>query len=264
VFLNVLRDSLGARRAASDMLIPRIDLTALFPQRAGAYIEQHGGMVRCGALVKRIVRTRESWVIERQGAADAGEAFDAVVVATPPAAAASLLEGLADVPALFAFEYEPITTCYLQYAHDLRLDNVLFALEEQPDEGAWGQFVFDRGLLDPERAGLLAVVVSASREAITPGHDGLAASIAAQLAEVFGRPEMKSPLWSKVITEKRATFSCQPALARPANDVGLPGLALAGDYTACDYPATLESATRSGVLAARLITGTLSRVREAG
>ncbi|HYC43018.1 MAG TPA: hydroxysqualene dehydroxylase HpnE [Noviherbaspirillum sp.] len=261
VFLNVLRDSLGARRAASDMLIPRVDLTALFPQRAGDFIERHGGAVQCGVLVRRLVRAGYGWSVERQGAADE---FDAVVVATPPGAAATLIEGLADVPALSAFDYEPITTCYLQYAHDLRLDGAMFALEERADKGAWGQFVFDRGLLDPERAGLLAVVVSASREAIESGHDALAASVAAQLAMVFQRPELKTPLWSKVITEKRATFSCQPALVRPANDVGVAGLALAGDYTACDYPATLESATRSGVLAARLIAGSLSRVREAG
>jgi uncharacterized protein with NAD-binding domain and iron-sulfur cluster len=39
---------------------------------------------------------------------------------------------------------------------------------------------------------------------------------------------------------------------RPVNTTGLPGLVLAGDYTACDYPATLESAVRSGLAAAAL------------
>ena len=34
VFLNVLRDSLGAGRAASDLLLARMDLTALFPKPA--------------------------------------------------------------------------------------------------------------------------------------------------------------------------------------------------------------------------------------
>jgi len=53
-----------------------------------------------------------------------------------------------------------------------------------------------------------------------------------------------------VISEKRATFSCTPGLVRPANDLGVPGLALAGDYTAGDYPATLEGAVRSGIKAA--------------
>lgn len=253
VFLNVLRDSLGARRAASDMLIPRVDLTALFPQQAGGFIERHGGSVQGGALVKRILRDKDLWRVEVHGRPDEAEAFDAVVLATPPAIAGSLLQGLADVPSLAAFDYEPITTCYLQYATDVRLDNAFFALEDKPDQGAWGQFVFDRGLLDPARAGLLAVVVSASGNAIEPGHDALAASVSTQLAGLLGRPELANPEWHKVITEKRATFSCRPGLVRPENETGVDGLALAGDYTACDYPATLESATRSGVQAARLI-----------
>ncbi|WP_272901313.1 FAD-dependent oxidoreductase [Herbaspirillum frisingense] len=33
------------------------------------------------------------------------------------------------------------------------------------------------------------------------------------------------------------------------------GLALAGDYVAGDYPATLEGAVRSGTAAARLLAG---------
>lgn len=254
VFLNVLRDSLGARRAASDMLIPRVDLTALFPERAGAFIELHGGNVQCGTMVRRILRDGIRWRLETGGQMEGGESFDAVVVATLPAAAAALLEGVADIPALAAFDYEPITTCYLQYTHDLRLEHAIHALVEQPDRDEWGQFVFDRGLLDPRRAGLLAVVVSASREAIAPGHDALAASMAMQLARAFRRPDLEVPQWSKVITEKRATFSCRPGLARPENGTGVTGLFLAGDYTACDYPATLESATRSGVLAARALT----------
>jgi len=43
IFLNVLRDSLGARRRASDMLLPCTDLSKLFPEAATAYIEARGG-----------------------------------------------------------------------------------------------------------------------------------------------------------------------------------------------------------------------------
>jgi hypothetical protein len=57
---------------------------------------------------------------------------------------------------------------------------------------------------------------------------------------------------TQVISEKRATFACTPGLDRPGNATGLSGLALAGDYTACDYPATLESSVRSGLAAAAL------------
>ena len=65
-------------------------------------------------------------------------------------------------------------------------------------------------------------------------------------------PHLPSPVWSRVIAEKRATISCTPGLKRP--DVKCNGVILAGDYTDPDYPPTLEAAVRSGVRAARLIT----------
>ena len=66
-----------------------------------------------------------------------------------------------------------------------------------------------------------------------------------------------------MISEKRATFACTPDLQRPSNDIGIEGLALAGDYTASDYPATLETAVRSGTAAARLVLDKLQNDRRA-
>jgi predicted NAD/FAD-binding protein len=257
VFLNVMRDSLGARRAASDMLIPRTDLTALFPQQAAAFVQQHGGSIQCGAAVKSVLRNDDGWQLDvaTPGASATGdERFDAVVVATQPAQAAALVDGLADVRSLTSLRYEPITTCYLQYEPAFKLEQVFFALVDDPAHGDWGQFVFDRGQLEASHEGLLAVVVSGSSDAIESGHHALAAAIADQLARVFRQPRLAVPKWTKVISEKRATFSCAPALIRPGNATGVKGLVIAGDYTAGDYPATLESAIRSGVDAARCIT----------
>ena len=115
------------------------------------------------------------------------------------------------------------------------------------------------GQLDASQAGLLAVVISASGPAAEQGHGPLAQAIAAQLAQVLQRPELAQPAWTQLITEKRATFACTPDLLRPSNVSGVPGLLLAGDYTANDdrtqdYPATIEAAVRSGVAAARAVT----------
>lgn len=254
VFLNVLRDSLGANRAASDMLIPRVDLSALFPQTAATYIEQRGGTIRYGMQVKHLRPGNSGWTINMHADEDAGgEAFDAVVVATQPAQAANLLRKLIDTAPLDSLGYEPITTCYLQYDKKVRLDQAFFALSDDAATGQWGQFAFDRGQLDPVQAGLLSVVVSASADAIASGHEALAGMIAQQLAVSLGQQELAAPKWTKVITEKRATFSCTPALSRPENRTVHQGLLLAGDYTASDYPATLESAVRSGVSAARCL-----------
>lgn len=262
VFLNVLRDSLGARRAASDMLIPRTDLSTLFPQHAAAYVLAHGGTVHLGATVRSIRRdigAAASWRIEPDKVEQA-DVFDAAIIATPADRAARLLDGLPDTPdgalqilqaQLNGFSYEPITTCYLQYDPTVRLPLAFMALQDNAAVGDWGQFVFDRAQLDPAHAGLLAVVVSASQDAVALGREALGGLIGTQLAHALKQPGLANPQWSTVISEKRATFSCVPALKRPSNTTGLPGLLLAGDYTASDYPATLESAVTSGVQAAQ-------------
>ncbi|HEX8612381.1 MAG TPA: hydroxysqualene dehydroxylase HpnE [Telluria sp.] len=251
VFLAVLRDSLGAARSSSDMLLPRVDLSALFPVAAAAFLESRGGKVHLGAKVDSVGQDSAGW---RLGD---GQRFDAVVIATPPPAAAILLEQ-AGAPELAAslghFEYEPITTCYLQYPSATRLDLPFYALRDNAASGHWGQFVFDRGQLDAAQAGMFSVVISASGDASALGREALAEAVAGQLALVLKRPELARPDWVQVISEKRATFACTPALARPANATGLARLVLAGDYTASDYPATIESAVRSGVAAARLLT----------
>ncbi|GGC59984.1 hypothetical protein GCM10011396_03600 [Undibacterium terreum] len=257
VFLNVLRDSLGAKRAASDMLVPRVDLSALFPQHAAEYVKQRSGQVLTGATVKSIRRETAGWALDCAALDGADALFDAIIIATGPENASRLLS---DIPgtevssAVPPFSFEPITTCYLQYAADVRLPRAFFALADWPEQGLWGQFVFDRGQLHAGQAGLLAVVVSASSQAIQLGNEALATALARQLASMLNMPTLATPLWQQVISEKRATFSCTPALARPENLTSAPGLLLAGDYTAGEYPATLEAAVRSGTKAAQALS----------
>ncbi|WP_020652363.1 hydroxysqualene dehydroxylase HpnE [Massilia niastensis] len=262
VFLAVLRDSLGAKkRAASDMLVPRLPMGALFPEAAAAHLARRGAAVRSGVKVAALASAGpDGWRLALNGQAAGGEAvetFDAVVLATPAPVTAALLaphpEAGELAQQLSAFTHEPIATCYLQYAPGTRLDLPFYALEDDPASGRWGQFAFDRAQLDPAQDGLLAVVVSAALDAAALPQDALAAAIAAQLAQDFRRPELGAPAWTQVITEKRATFTCSPSLERPGNTTPLPGLVLAGDYTASDYPATLETAVRSGLAAATAI-----------
>ncbi|PKV43900.1 squalene-associated FAD-dependent desaturase [Janthinobacterium sp. 61] len=265
VFINVLRDSLGAsRRRASDMLIPKANLSALFPEAAARYLVQHGGAVRTGAKVAALHALPDGrWRLDDGG--HDGEHYDGVIVATSSVQAASLLQGLQDprledvISRMQAFTPEAISTCYLQYDATVRLDLPFYALVDAPERQHWGQFVFDRGQLDARQAGLLAVVISASGPAAEQGHGPLAQAIAAQLAQVLQRAELAQPIWTQLITEKRATFACTPDLLRPGNASGMPGLLLAGDYTANDdrtqdYPATIEAAVRSGMAAAKAVT----------
>ncbi|CAM8622354.1 COG2907 Predicted NAD/FAD-binding protein [Oxalobacteraceae bacterium] len=265
VFLKTLGDSLGAARSASDMLLPTRDLSALFPDAAMSYVEKRGGKAHLGVHVRALnhqtsqspqspqspqSHQANSWHITGD---DFDECFDKVIVATPAYAAQTLLSPLnTALSDALNFTYEPITTFYLKYDSSVQLDSPFFALRDHAESAQWGQFVFDRGQLDTTQAGLLAVVISASTEAVAMGQATLANAVAQQLADVFQRKELATPEWSWVITEKRATFACEPNLRRPPNETALNHLWLAGDYTAGDYPATIEGAVRSGLQAASL------------
>jgi hypothetical protein len=113
------------------------------------------------------------------------------------------------------------------------------------------QFVFDHGQLGGH-AGLLAFVVSGAQPWLDRGIASTRDATLAQATQALSA-QLKAPLRAvRVLTEKRATFRCTPALRRPAGPIA-PGLQAAGDYVAGPYPATLEGAVRSAVQAVRAL-----------
>ncbi len=226
VFLNVLRDSLAADRAASDLLLPATDFSALFPEPAARFVESRGGRVHRSTRIQSL---------------DELAAFDHRVLAVAP----WHLPALAPWLPLPAFAWQPIATIYLQYPEHVRLAFPMLGLA-----GGHGQWVFDRGALQGQ-AGLLAVVISGAGPWQTLGHARLGQAIHRELCPLL--PGLALPRKTWVIEEKRATFACTPGLQRPPTATADPTLWLAGDYVAGDYPATLEGAVRSGVAAAQSI-----------
>ena len=246
VFLNVLRDSLGAGRAASDLLLARMDLTALFPKPAADYLRSRGGQVELGATVEGVTQDAGGFSVQVHGRL---RHFDQVICAVAPHHAPALF---ADIPALAAtreaiaaLDYEPIHSVWLQFDGPVKLPAAMIGLADSP-----AQWLFDREAICGQR-GLIGAVISASDAHVGEAQDALTQRVVADLAKNFGPlPPLK---WHRVIAEKRATFSCTPALARPASVTACKNFYLAGDYTAGDYPATIEAAVRSGIAAANLV-----------
>jgi squalene-associated FAD-dependent desaturase len=234
VLANVLRDSLGGTRSASDLLLPQVNLSALFPDPAAKFVAEHGGAVHSGHRVTSLRRESDAWHI------DAAGPFAQVVLAVAPYHLAALVPELAQRVA--HFDWEPIVTSYLRYPAAVRLPQPMLGVD-----AGLAQWLFDRGVLCGQH-GLIAAVISArGRHLDLPSAD-LERGIHEEIARIV--PGLPQPLAVQTITEKRATFACVPNLQRPSADTGLPGLWLAGDYVAGDYPATLEAAVRSGVAAA--------------
>ena len=245
VFLRVLNDALFSGPGSADLLLPKWRLSAVLPEPAARWLAAAGAQIELTARVTQIEKQGDAWAVN-------GRLFDAVVLATPPAEAARLMAALqpAWAHAAAALHYEPIVTVYAQ-SQGTRLPEPMLLLASD-DSHRPAQFVFDLGQLGgPE--GLLAFVVSGAQAWVTLGAEATTAATLAQ-AEAALRSSLKSPLQVvKHFTEKRATFRCTPALARPAGLIA-PGLLAAGDYVDGPYPASLEGAVRSGLQAARLIS----------
>lgn len=257
VFLNVLRDSFAKARADSDMLLPRCDLSNLLAEPVAAFIEKHGGNIKLNTAISDIIRTSRGLCVNTE---NESTTFSHVILAVPPFRVGALLAHLPEAGNIAElasqFEYQPIYTVYLQYPESTRLEMPMLGLANQnPEQPLYSQWVFDRGYLCSQ-PGLLAVVISAQGPHQQLAQQELAQCVEQELSAAF--PHLPSPLWHKVIAEKRATFACKVDTQRPLQRTSVPGLYLAGDYTSDGiianlYPATIEGAVRSGLQCANHI-----------
>lgn len=246
VFLNVLKDTFNSKQN-SDFLLPKQDLSQLFAQPIAHYLKKHGAKIQLNQRVKSIKADKTGYVVYTK---DSQLKASHVIVAISPV---RLRNVITELPKLeFAaqqtdrYDYQPIYTIYLQYERDVTLPKPMLGLV-----GGVSQWVFDRGILCGQ-SGLMAVIISANGKHQHYSQETLALRVAQELRDAF--PQLTKPLWHKVIAEKRATFSCDVNLPRPANLTSYTGLYLAGDYTYADYPATIEGAVRSGLACAELVS----------
>jgi uncharacterized protein with NAD-binding domain and iron-sulfur cluster len=142
----------------------------------------------------------------------------------------------------------PITSVHLWF------DRPVMTLPHAVLVDCLGQWVFDRGEVAPGEF-YLQVVVSAARDLRGLGRDEVQRRIAEELGRLFPAAARAKLLRAKVVTEHAATFSAVPGVDRwrPAQASPVANLAVAGDWTATGWPATMEGAVRSGYLAAEAI-----------
>jgi predicted NAD/FAD-binding protein len=252
LFLNVLRDSLDGRRDASDLLIPTVDLTQLWPEAAAQTVT-----MRYRHLVREVRATPSQVQIDQ-------EQFDACVVAVPPYAAARILfdtsdEGNALQRILQAFAYRAIATLTLELESDWQPPQPMLMLDEDLARSHVGQWVFKRAG-QPRQ---LSVVISDATDFLKQDRAPFVQAVATQIREQCARhplstSEMPAVKHQRLIVEKRATFDAVPGLARPTNKSPWPRIVLAGDWTDTGYPAVLEGAVRSGLAATAILEKELS------
>ena len=251
VFLRVMRDSLFGAPGSSNLLLPRVDLSSLFPDAAVRWVTQRGAEVQMASRVQHITPDGPRWRIH-------GARYDGVLLATTAGDAAHILT--ASLPSLpdpvaaqvahwraitGALQHRAITTVYT-WGPGVRLAQPMLALRSSaaPDATAPAQFVFDRGQLGGP-GGLLAFVISDS----AGDRAALQTQVLAQAKQQLGC-ELQVV---QTVVEKRATFACTPGLQRPPLRIA-PALLACADYVQGPYPATLEGAVRAGAAAVTLVS----------
>lgn len=249
LFAQVLKDSLGADRRSSDTLIPKVDLSTLWPDHVASLSKniriQTGHHVRSVAMSGNIVHVDD-------------QRFDAVIMACNIPATQRLLTQLpatASSPLfmqqLARFDYIPIATVTLQLAKPWGLPYAMLMLNEHPERLHFGQWLFDRSVfitpINSRPETTLSVVISDARELINYPREQLIQAIQQQVHEQtlrFG--VMPDVVATELIIEKKASFAAVPDLHRPDGTTPWPGIYVAGDWTDTGYPGVLEGAVRSG------------------
>ncbi len=245
----VFQTGLLTDAAAADIGWPAVPLGELHGGAGGRALERAGVEVLAGAPATVVDRPPTGGTGFTVRIADSQRAADAVVVAVPHTAVADVvpdLGALADVGERLGVS--PIVNVHVVY------DRRVTDLELGAGVGTDVQFVFDRtasaGL---EEGQYLAVSLSAADPYMGRPPDDVKAAVVGSLAELFPRARAARVVDALVSREPAATFRGAPGsrAARPRAKTFVPGLVLAGAWTATGWPATMEGAVRSGNTAAR-------------
>jgi monoamine oxidase len=105
------------------------------------------------------------------------------------------------------------------------------------------------------------IVISASRDLAGRERDDVLREVLGDLNAVFPESRAAKLVRWQMVTDQEAVFSVRPGLSRvrPPQRTAAANLFLAGDWTATDWPATMEGAVRSGYLAAEALLESLGR-----
>ncbi len=254
--IKVFRELFLNTATGGNMGVPGLPLSELYGQ-AIEYIRARGGEVRLRQGVTRI-DPAESVVTIRSESGP--QQFDYAVIAAPYHGLASLLPNDAAGDELRRrlehFHSSPITAIHLWFdrevtplPHAALLDRTI-------------QWMYQKSKLqdrEKKSGSYVELVVSASKLLVEKSREEIIELAMREFTEFFPAVKNAKLLKAAVTKEVHATFSVTPGLDehRPGPQTGWLRIFLAGDWTATEWPATMEGAARSGYSAAEALTAAL-------
>lgn len=264
--IKVIRELFLNSAEAGAMGMSSVPLSELY---AGAerFLRERGSQVVFNAGVESAEWNEATlqWTVHTRAGAWAADClilalpFEAVAKLVPRMPAASGVESFAKK--VERYEHWPICSVHLWF------DRAITDLEHAVLLDRTIHWMYNKSRLHPERKGkgsYLELVISASRAFAALERNEAIALALSELQEFF--PAVKEAKLEKaaLVKEVRATFGVPPGIDqfRPsAHSAPWPNCFLAGDWTATGWPSTMESAARSGHLAAEAVCASLDAPR---
>jgi squalene-associated FAD-dependent desaturase len=269
---KVIKTALLGRSDAADIGIATVPLGRLHGDATAALLGRLGAQIRLSARATAVERLADGGFRVRVGRGERASAdtedesdaadseavpADGVVLAVPPEQAARLVAtaGFGGPAPWASLGYSPIVNVHVIY--DRQVTGLPFAAAVDSPV----QWVFDK----TRQAGLesgqyLAVSVSAADDLVDVPTAAIRELFVPALEKLFPTAANASIVDFFVTRERRATFRQGPGCGalRPGAGTPVPGLVLAGAWTATGWPDTMEGAVRSGHNAARELTSVLA------
>ena len=262
---KVIRELFMNSAQAGSMGMSTVPLGELYGG-AVEFLQQRGSSVELNAGVESATwdEGTSRWTLATPGGTLSSEFL---VLALPFEAMAKLLAHMPQAVGagrlsgqLARHEHWPICCVHLWF------DREITALEHAVLLDREIHWMYTKGRIQPWRkvtGSYLELVVSASRPFAALSSEQAIAQAVGELAEFF--PAVRSARLEKAarVKELRATFGVPPGIdaSRPTSVSPWSNCFLAGDWTATGWPSSMESAARSGHLAAEAVCRGVSEPR---
>jgi len=239
IFIEILKQIFFGGNKAATIVLPKYGLSESYCHNAEEFILKNGGEIQTSEAVENIIFS-ENKVVELHTSKNIYLDFDFVVAAIPAFALARIVDEKNNI-SITDFTYSSILNIHL-WLKENKFPDGFFGLINSPVH-----WVFNKGTH-------LNIVISDADELVNKSDDELLLVVKNELNKYF-LLDSESISFCKIIKEKRATFipSNDIIAKRPVQTTQIKNLVLAGDWVDTGLPSTIESAVKSGKVAAELI-----------
>jgi uncharacterized protein with NAD-binding domain and iron-sulfur cluster len=239
IFIDILKKIFLKGNKAATIILPKFGLSESYCKNAEEFILNNGGEIILSEEVGQLVVSKGS-ISEIHSSKKVYLDFDFVVTATPPFALSRILNDDVDFE-IPDFDYSSIFNIHI-WIRQNSFPEGFFGLINSPVH-----WVFNKGTH-------LNAVISDANDLISISDDELWMMIKNELQKYF-LLDPANISGFKIVKEKRATFLPSNDIIdkRPPQKTAIKNLIITGDWVETGLPSTIESAVKSGRVAADII-----------